>query len=630
MNVDQALAALGANRTIWIDDHFNQSPQQLADMLVSRREVALRCTFPELGETLDRGAYLSEEDLAGELAQVLSLVQATRLAEIKDALLAREREEDGDVGKELTTASVLAACALLRVGVEDRWTFDDAAQKLADQCRGGDASVAYVIDLKDSASHTDRGLEVLVSLAGLQSCGTAFILTHEATVDSEAKVEARIRKQLRDGGAAVDAGAIPVCVVAKARLMAEDGGEAEMTRGLGIAIKRAGLRRSVNEVVQVARVGVADAFNEAADMLLTIPPEQLDRFVVERGYREGVSELHVVERALTAHIGHRLRQLFASEEAVRDSTMRLRSLRGVALTDAGPTVAHENLEAFRREEVWESAELINGGLAPIFCGDVFEFDRDEQATRRKEGRFLLLGQPCDLSLRPDGAKDRGPAFLVPMRMRAEGSESKMKEQMLPFRLDGRLWSCDFRETTEARMAILDLASFREDGRVRVDEGQAMSSAFLAGQAQTFAGRTEAARTAIERCLASSASVVGFHPDLQLTFKSAQVFKHVHHATFEKRSQAKAGGVVMHMPNRVTWRLRRCGRVRMPYAAYMLDTCLGVMSRDAFDMDFTSEAGAVRGRAIRTWKIQGQSGPSGFLITSRGRPKSLRRHPPIRR
>jgi hypothetical protein len=66
-----------------------------------------------------------------------------------------------------------------------------------------------------------------------------------------------------------------------------------------------------------------------------------------------------------------------------------------------------------------------------------------------------------------------------------------------------------------------------------------------------------------------------------------VFKHIHSPVFEEASKQKVDGQTIERPKRATWRLRRCGRVRMPYAAALLDLYTSVMSRQAFDLDFMS-------------------------------------------
>ena len=67
----------------------------------------------------------------------------------------------------------------------------------------------------------------------------------------------------------------------------------------------------------------------------------------ERGYKEGVSELHVVERALTAKISQHLRSFFGVDEAVQRSTWRFRALRKIVL-DAVDTPPDANLCGFSK------------------------------------------------------------------------------------------------------------------------------------------------------------------------------------------------------------------------------------------------------------------------------------------
>ncbi|WP_204313540.1 hypothetical protein, partial [Klebsiella michiganensis] len=70
-----------------------------------------------------------------------------------------------------------------------------------------------------------------------------------------------------------------------------------------------GLRRGVHEVLTKAAPQVPRWFEDARGRLLRIPPERLDAHVVERGYEEGVSELHVLERTLTAHMAQKMRSM---------------------------------------------------------------------------------------------------------------------------------------------------------------------------------------------------------------------------------------------------------------------------------------------------------------------------------
>jgi hypothetical protein len=581
MQVSEALEILGAKRVIWIDDRFNITPVQIATLLTNSLETALACAFPELQETLE--GY--EVDPAGALqsvTQILTDLDAQRVEEIRTAFFARERTEKDFPTNELSGEAIASACQLLGVSTEDRWTFEKADQDLPSLCAAGDAEFGYVVDLNESGGSPTRGLDMLRVLCTGNSQGTAFILTHETDIQGEAKTEQELREKLQDLGGL----GLPVCVIAKERLSDKAGDEDGMAAALNVGVKRAGLRRSLHEVLTRARGKLQAAIDEAALSLLTVPPEQLESHVFERGYKEGVSELHVVERAITAHLGKEARGFFGTDDQVLASAQRLRALRSIPL-DIVVTAPEPHLEAFREAEVWESEELLNRALTPIACGDVFELDEDEQGTKTSKQKFILLAQPCDISLRPEErkrAQDTG--FLVPLKNKTVPGKGDPKAPLLPFTLRGEQWACDFRNASVAKLSILDLASFRQDGRVRVDEGHTPPLGLLPAQQKVYEDRTRSASDALnDPSLRPQGGQVSV--SMQLSFGSTEAFKHIHSPCFEDAKEQKVDGQTIKRPKRATWRLRRCGRVRMPYAAAVLDLYTSVMSRQAFDLDFMS-------------------------------------------
>jgi hypothetical protein len=584
MRVSEALRYLGSKRVIWIDDCFNDTPAQLARVLVNSLEAAKACSFPELSAALESYQY-DASGAEASIVQILTDVKPERVAAIKAAFFDSEGDQKQFATRELSAVAIERTCELLGVTVDDRWTFDEAERLLAAVIADGDADVSYIVDLNEAGGSKTRGLDILRTLWDRQSTGTAFILTHETDAAGEGQRESELRQTLSDPAA--NPIGIPVCVIAKERLYENPDAPETVEEALRIGIKRAGLRRSVFEVLARARDEIVASFDEATTRLLSIPPEQLESHVFERGYKEGVSELHVVERALTAHIAQHLRTFFGVDEAVQRSARRLRDLRHIELkpTSASPDV---NLAAFRQAEVWESDSLINRAYTPIACGDVFETDPSEAATKTARKKFVILGQPCDISLRPeDKRRAQDTAFMVPLKKRVARSEKDRdpKAPLLPFKLDGDQWACDFRNATMVKLSVLDLASFRFDGRVRVDEGHSPPEHLLVGQHKVYEERTAAAAKALRTAIPAFNDSSMVDANLQLSFASNDAFKHVHCGTFEPETKIKADGVSTVHPKRVTWRLRRCGRIRMPYAAAILDQYVGVMSRQAFDLDY---------------------------------------------
>lgn len=580
MNVQQALSVIGATRVIWIDDCFNERSDELAALLLTRIEATRTCAIPELSELLEQYEF-DEQGTLQRTTQLLEDLGQARRDEIRDLFIAQEPAVRSTSTEDLKDSHVELACRLLNVSPADRWSFVDAAARLKEVCGLGDANVSYIIDLNNIAGSPTEGIEILRILKELGSQGTAFILTHEADVLSESSVEKQLRDQLiresKSGRADV-----PICVIAKQRLSDHSTDENLMTEGLRIAIKRAGLKRGVHEVLSRAGESIVSAFETAQSMLLEIPPEDLDQFVVKQGHAEGLSELHVVERAISASLASSLRHLFANDSNVKQSAEMLRSMSQIELRAAA--AAHEYLQRFRKLEVWEDESLINLAHAPVACGDVFEFDSYE--CKKTNRRFLLLAQPCDIALRPDGRRASDVAFFAPLKaLEDQGADDKLKEPKLPFLLDGRQWACLLRNVATARVSILDLCAVRDDGRVRYDIEQGLPRHLLSGLRTKATQLLTVMSSAIEAYRTGKPSSEALiNRQLQLMLCGDDPYKHIYCGTY-KAAEAKTASREA-LPERLIWSLRRCGRIRMPYASAILNDYLTVLSRSAFDRDFT--------------------------------------------
>lgn len=584
MNIGDALTCLGTKRIIWIDDEFNEEPIELAKMMVKHIAIAKTLTIPEerireIVENFDTFEATAEDDLAEVLEndqEAADRLQVELLAEIA---------KQGGSKKELSDRAIQRVCEVLNVKDEDRWTFAGVENKLSDLCKDkSDETILYIVDLNDAATrNADRGLEVLVHLEGLNSRGTAFLLTHEANIADESVKEHDLRTKLKNlSGSDLN---IPTCVIAKERIITP-ANKNNVEEALRTAVKRAGLRRSVHEVLWKAQTCLKDSFVTAAERLTSITPEKLESFVVDKGYREGVSELHVVERALTAHMARDIRHLFGTDEALIGSAERMRRMYGIKLRSFDMT-PEENLEKFRRAEIWEEPELINTSLSPISPGDVFEVFLSDKPTASSGVKFLLLGQACDIALRSDGKRDQDSALLVPLRERKLGArnEGTLKKPLLLFVLDQIQYMCDFRGASPVRMGILDLASFRKDGEVRVDEGHGADRNLLTGQTAAYDQRTKAATQLLIKQVNVAGSITDGDPRLQLTFDTDAPYKQICRGVLQKAVKAGKGGKPSALPKRISWKLRRCGRIRMPYAAAIFENYNNVMSRRAFEMDY---------------------------------------------
>ena len=582
----EALKLLGSTRVIWIDDRFaTASVEEVIDLLTEHADVAVDLC-PEAIQGPLRKITDSDDTGNHELAQAVSnLTTDERINLLRQVQL--KLEDNGTA--ELSDEQIESVCTHLAIAAEDRWPFDKAEGAMLELAQGaGDATISYIIDLNDAqgATGNTRGLDLLKALHSAGSKATALLLTHYATKSNEAEKELELRNVLSPEGP-LDVS--PVCVIAKERLYPV--GEAASTvedrdsvvaQALRIAIKRAGLRRNVHEVLVRVQSHIEKAFMSASNDLLEVPPEQLDEYAIGRAYAEGVSELHVVERALTASMSESFRQLFSVDAATRENERRLRSLRSVPL-DIDATIHHQKLETFRKLEVWESEDLVNKGCSPLACGDVFEMDAQGGASAH---RFILLAQPCDVTLRPNGDREAEAAFLVLLKpLPTIDTPSNQKQIRLPFLLDGKQWVCELRKTTSIRLDLLDLVSYRPDGRLLYEYGQAVPNWLLPGQQASGNSLFNALKAAYDARSAVKGTPAKDVKDsrCQLTLSAKGPFQHIAHGSFVETKAAN--GAELGVTGGFDWNLRRVGRVRMPYASALLGSYLAVIDRDAFDLDY---------------------------------------------
>jgi hypothetical protein len=68
---------------------------------------------------------------------------------------------------------------------------------------------------------------------------------------------------------------------------------------------------------------------------------------------------------------------------------------------------------------------------------------------------------------------------------------------------------------------------------------------------------------------------------QLTLSSSKPFKKIANVRYVPAAASGAGAA----PERLIWGIQRVGRVRMPFATFVLNSYLSIMGREAFDLDF---------------------------------------------
>lgn len=344
------------------------------------------------------------------------------------------------------------------------------------------------------------------------------------------------------------------------------------------------LRSEVGEVVSAAAA-------RAAEEIANLTPWDFERIVIESSAREGAWEVDTLLRLIgiverrerrRGALGRRL-SLDAAVAAIRGLPQSPESIRPEGT---------EDIRSLRRAELYLREEDVNSLRLPIDIGDVFE--RDDGASS-----YLLLAPACDLMLRSEapskGKRTLQSASLVPIKMATVVSNAGTKAERaglfpeMPYYLehdDRAYWYLDLLRPVIVDLAVLDLATYRVDGRCVFDPGEADPEGLFTAQAARRADVVDRFAKLIE-----ALDLLAAH-----RAKNPGADKDVH----KRLTQLASRGYAMET-GRVTARRdgakldfgwRRRARLLDPHASALLGSFHAIQARAAFEHDFADMAHAL--------------------------------------
>ncbi len=586
MNIEvtpgKLLEQLGIERVIWIDDLFDESIGHLLEAILKTPKLVE--TMPSLkgteelldgyGEPYDEGEF---EQALKESMEGLKTEELVKLHEIVREQAAIDEGAESKIKsppEDLATETATSIRQMLGIEKSDCKGFEDGLSFINETDVDGSMKLAIIVDMQNALQGIDlgdqAGLRILEAIYGRSGNEMVFVLTHEAFPETESEREAKIVADLKTTQR------FP-CVISKKRL--ENRSQAELADELKVALKRSALRREVYTVGERAQTVVAEALVKTRDVMCQIPPEELDHAFVQRAIDEGVSDLHMIERIISAQVSKSIQQMFVDDQ---DMHGRMRLLRGIQIGNPA-VLRHDVIEKFRHDEIWDSGDFLSAGRAPLALGDVFE-----TVTGAAKRRFILLGQPCDIALRKEGTRSVPIGDLLSF---ADAGDKPKKNRMTDLLVGegGKHIRFYFRDVSPCQLNLLDLATFNKNGSVAVQSDQEADGALLVGQVRQL----EKAKKILNAVVAAQKNAKGTPEALRkadarckLTLRFDNPFNTVCTPKFTEE-----GGVA-----KLDWNLRRTGRLRSPYVDRLMDEHMAHLGRRAFDIDYLDEATADLGQS----------------------------------
>lgn len=344
-------------------------------------------------------------------------------------------------------------------------------------------------------------------------------------------------------------------------------------------------RTLINTYCQTMKSLAAEAFEQALKGALErfsdLDPIDFEHMIVKSSEDEGVSELETLIRLHGIVQKDQVKTQILQHARVGEFSTAARIVKDIAdIGRALSATSQSRLHRLRKEELYESDQLVNSYHDPLRNGDLFEIGEGDGMKV-----WVLIAQPCDLMVRSNGKRVREENFkvavLAPLRMRTLGEKAEVKDG-LSFALenhdhDGAQSSIvQFADATPANLQVLDLVVFNKDGRCQL---AATTDPGLKLPSKAWEKRDAELRRHFSKVTSEIENARKLHKDAVATLLAGAIVpRGAPKKAFAKYGSYDAGGY--------TYPIRRCGRLRDPLAASLLSAYSRYLARDAYEHDYS--------------------------------------------
>jgi hypothetical protein len=434
-------------------------------------------------------------------------------------------------------------------------------QYLSDEDEARHTLFLFDRDFRREQASDNEGLNLIreVQSQGALLCG---LITHTVSVDAEYEAWdslSRVHGLDRDR----------FLVIAKERLSVDDSvAHYSFLR----MVRLAALSGRCGAVKKAAWTIFAASVEAANDAMERVSVLDFDQIVLASSRREGVWEPDTLFRIFSVFMRREARRRL-HEDDTADIPSKVRDAREISVIPGDDEEAYGRErpcpEAIRvhRFELFESPEILNRHHLPIDLGDFFQDARGTQ--------YILLSQPCDLMVRPNGRRaydekcTRQVALVEFVRNTGE-KEPKVSWEKIDWYDEGTGSPAylDFAIAHDVRLAVLDLCVLNEDGKAKIDVNGETPGGLIDSWQKHCTSVRNLFRTAANRYKDLGKKKV--KDDIKKFLLPA--------ASLSARFDVSVNGDV------VSYEIQRVGRLLQPRAGTLLTRFAQYRSRAAFEHD----------------------------------------------
>ncbi len=248
------------------------------------------------------------------------------------------------------------------------------------------------------------------------------------------------------------------------RRLADDCGIIGFTEG----IKNVLLVQHIEKLKHESKEILKESWEHVRERLDAVTPPTFNRIVQKTSHDEGIWEIDSLFRLINILIDQETKKAIIDEEKRKRFKEAVKEIRNVEKVETRKPDQFVNpqLKQLQQEEIYYEGEIINALHLPLSNGDIFQIKGKE---------YVLLCQPCNLSIRSDGKRANcEQAFLVELQQKSIdflGNKSKQAlsafEEIKGCRESDKLKIAYFPTFKSVSLMIFDLVVYNKEGEAKL-------------------------------------------------------------------------------------------------------------------------------------------------------------------
>lgn len=352
--------------------------------------------------------------------------------------------------------------------------------------------------------------------------------------------------------------------------------------GFTEGIKNVLLVQHIEKLKNESKEILKESWEHVEERLDKVTPPTFNRIVQKTSYDEGIWEIDSLFRLINILIDQETKKAIIDEEKRKRFKEAVKEIRNVEKVETlkPDEFSNPQLEQLQKEEIYYEGDVINALHFPLSNGDIFKIKGKE---------YILLCQPCNLSIRNDGKRvNCEHAFLIELQQRnVDFLDSKSKQALSAYEKikgcgdDNKLKIAYFPTFKSVLLTIFDLVVYNKNGMAELYfQAESVPEVIHEPWRKRYSMIKKELKKYRDVIIALESTQIENKNDRQLLrnfINSPQCMKDIHVKGIEAYDKAQDAFI---------FPIERISHYKNTYSMDLLNKFMQYLSRNGFDRDFT--------------------------------------------